>query len=184
MKQTFYIKIVGGLDFHKKGNACIYVYFQVCQAGLFPGLCCWSVTQLQHSLGLVSAIFFIQSGTTGRLGPWDSWLNIAVWWKTIHNVQKYQGSLDWVPVSFKQVFTQLVLDIWKFENACLMPHVSGVRCHVSQHLSHVTSNQRKQPQPWTLPLLTPSLCTVGQQGSSGHLIRNNFKSFLSQNCKF
>ena len=33
--------------------------------------------------------------------------------------------------------------------------------HVTSHLSHVTSHQRQQPEPQTLPLLTPSLFTVG-----------------------
>ena len=39
---------------------------------------------------------------------------------------------------------------------CVMCHFSHVMCRVS----HVTC-QRQQPQPETLPLLTPPLCTVG-----------------------
>ena len=43
-------------------------------------------------------------------------------------------------------------------------HMSGVRCQVSGvicQVSSVTCHQRQQPMAQTLPMLTPSLCTVG-----------------------
>ena len=43
-------------------------------------------------------------------------------------------------------------------------HVSCITCHVSQvmfHVSLVSCHLRKQPQPQTLPMETPPLCTVG-----------------------
>ena len=43
-------------------------------------------------------------------------------------------------------------------------HVSHTTCHLSCvgcHLSPVTCQYRQQPQPWTLPLLTPPVCKAG-----------------------
>ena len=52
----------------------------------------------------------------------------------------------------------------KEKTSCVTCYVSHVTCHVSCvacHISPVTCHWRQQPQPQTLPLLTPPLRTVG-----------------------